>query len=68
MYDDFMDTFMSEENAESNAVHKSLLDTISKIQETMSDLSVTDKDSDDDEDVDLSNTLVIQAFGVMCHF
>lgn len=34
----------------------------------MSDISATDKDSDDNDDVELSHALVIQAFVIMLHY
>lgn len=65
--DEFFEKFLSDEFA-STPVHKSLFETITELQSNMSDMSATDKDSDDNDDVELSHALVIQAFVIMLHF
>ena len=56
--DEFMDKFMSDE-VSSMQHHKSLFDTIAKLTIAHSDISATERDSDDDDDVNLSDVLTI---------
>ena len=56
--DYFMDKFMSDD-VSSSLIHKSLFDTIAKLSIAQSDISATEKDSDDEDDVNLSDVLTI---------
>ena len=53
-----MDKFMSDE-VSSMQHHKSLFDTIAKLTIMHSDISATERDSDDADDVNLSDVLTI---------